>query len=132
MSFLLDTNILSHRMRGAPGLTHRFIQHLGRLAMPTIGLAELYAGAFLMRDPAPLLAQVADLLSFIDVIDFDAACAEVFGKLRGDLQRNGVVVPPIDLLIASVAVTHNLTLVTNNTSDFIHIPGLQVVDWLIP
>jgi tRNA(fMet)-specific endonuclease VapC len=132
VSFLLDTNILSHHMRGAPGLTHRFIQHSGRLAMPAVVLAELYAGAYLLKNPAPLLAQIGDLLSFIDVVDFDAACAEAFGKLRGDLQRRGLAVPPIDLLIASVAVTHNLTLVTNNTADFAHIPGLHVVDWLAP
>jgi tRNA(fMet)-specific endonuclease VapC len=132
VSFLLDTNILSHHMRGTPGLAHRFIQHSGRLAMPTVVLAELYAGAYLLKDPTPLLTQIADLLSFIDVIGFDAACAEAFGRLRGDLHRRGLVVPPIDLLIASVAVTHNLTLVTHNTADFVNIPGLQVVDWLAP
>ena len=132
MSFLLDTNILSHHMRGAPGLTHRFIQHSGRLAMPAVVLAELYAGAYLRKEPTPLLAQIGDLLSFIDVVDFDAACAESFGKLRGDLQPRGLVVPPIDLLIASVAVAHDLTLVANNTADFAHIPGLHVVDWLTP
>jgi tRNA(fMet)-specific endonuclease VapC len=75
---------------------------------------------------------IADLLVFIDVLNFDSDCAEAFGKLRGDLQRRGFVVPPIDLLVASVAVAHGLTLVTNNTSDFINIPGLRLVDWLTP
>ncbi|MGC8643012.1 MAG: type II toxin-antitoxin system VapC family toxin [Isosphaeraceae bacterium] len=114
MSFLLDTNILSHHMRGAPGLAHRFIQHSGRLAMPAIVLAELYAEAHLPKDPTPLLTQVADMLTFIDVLAFDADCAEAFGRLRGDLHRRGLVVPPIDLLIASVAVASDLTLVTRH------------------
>lgn len=130
MSFLLDTNICSKHMKGAAGLTHRFIQHSGRLAMPSVVLGELYAGAYLLNDPAPLLRQIADLLGFIEVIDFDPPCAEEFGKLRGVLQRRGVVVQPIDLLIASVAVAHDLTLVTNNTIHFINIPGLRLVDWL--
>jgi len=36
------------------------------------------------------------------------------------------------LLIASVALTHDLTLVTHNTADFQNIPGLRLDDWLIP
>ena len=132
MTFLLDTNILSHHMRGVPGLAHRFIQHSGRLAMPSIALAELYAGAHLLRDPTSLLTQIADLISFIDVFAFDTDCAEAFGRLRGDLHRRGLVVPPIDLLIASVAVANDFTLVTNNSADFVNIPGLRVVDWLTP
>jgi predicted nucleic acid-binding protein len=63
VSFLLDTNILSHHMRGAPGLSHRFIQHSGRLPLPAVVLAELYAGAHLLKDPTPLLAQIADLIT---------------------------------------------------------------------
>src|SRR4051794_3983707 len=98
-------------MRGSPGLAHRFIQHSGRLSMPAVVLAELYAGAYLLKDPTSLLAQITDLLTFIDVIAFDAGCAEVFGRLRGDLQRRGRGVPPIDLLIASVALAHDMTLV---------------------
>jgi tRNA(fMet)-specific endonuclease VapC len=38
----------------------------------------------------------------------------------------------MDLMIASVALTHNLTLVTHNTADYQHIPGLQLDDWLTP
>lgn len=132
MSFLLDTNILSHHMRGTPGLAHRFIQHAGRLFMPTLALAELYAGAYLLKDPGRVLGQIADLLVSIDLIEFDADCAQTLGRLRSDLQRRGLVVPPIDLLIASVAVTHDLTLVTNNSADFANVPGLRHVDWLAP
>jgi tRNA(fMet)-specific endonuclease VapC len=36
------------------------------------------------------------------------------------------------LLIATVALVHNLTLVTHNTADFQNIPGLRLEDWLTP
>lgn len=36
----------------------------------------------------------------------------------------------MDLLIAATALAHDLTLVTHNTHDFAHVPGLRVVDWL--
>lgn len=124
MNFLLDTNIVSHNMRGAPGLAHRFIPHTGRLSIPTLVLGELYAGAFLRSDPDPLLRQIADLLAFVDVVDFDRSCAHTFGTLRGELKRRGLAAQPVDLLIAAVAVAHDLTLVTHNTAHFAHIPEI--------
>ena len=36
------------------------------------------------------------------------------------------------MMIAAVALLHNLTLVTNNTADFQKIPGLRLDDWLTP
>lgn len=132
MSFLLDTNICSAYMKRPSGLAHRFIQHMGRLAIPSVVLGELYAGAYLRSDPTPLLQQIADLRLAVHVLDFDPACAEQFGKLRGDLKPRGVPVSPMDLMIASVALVHNLTLVTHNTADFAAVPGLRLVDWLTP
>ena len=43
-----------------------------------------------------------------------------------------MTVSRLDLMIASVALVHNLTLVTHNTAHFIRIPGLRLDDWLIP
>jgi len=45
MRFLLDTNICSAHMRRPARLAHRFIQYIGHLAIPTIVVGELYAGA---------------------------------------------------------------------------------------
>ena len=68
----------------------------------------------------------------VGVLDFDHPCAEQFGKVRGGLLRQGISVPTADLMIASVALVHDLTLVTNNTADFRRIPGLRLDDWLTP
>ena len=100
--------------------------------MPTIVLGELYAGAYMLPNPTKILRAIGDLLVDIAVLPFDSACAEEFGKLRGVLKQQGFAVNPIDLQIAAVAVTHNLTLVTNNTRHFQSIPGLRQEDWLTP
>jgi tRNA(fMet)-specific endonuclease VapC len=63
---------------------------------------------------------------------FDSACAERFGEVRGTLLQKGITVSRMDLLIASVAMVHDLTLVTHNTADYQSIPGLRLDDWLIP
>jgi tRNA(fMet)-specific endonuclease VapC len=132
MTHLLDTNICSAHMRRPAGLAHRFFQYAGGIALSTVVLAELYAGAYKHPQPARLLALIADLLKEVSVLDFDGACAEQFGKLRGGLLQQGITVPVTDLMIASVALVHNLTLVTHNTADYQKIPGLRLDDWLIP
>jgi tRNA(fMet)-specific endonuclease VapC len=78
------------------------------------------------------LTLIADLLQEVRVLDFDSACAEQFGRMRGTLLQKGISVSRTDLLIASVALVHNLTLVTHNIADYQNIPGLRLDDWLTP
>ena len=132
MNFLLDTDTCSAHMRQPTRLAHRFIQHMGRLAIPTIVLAELYAGAYKHPNPPRLLALIGDLLQEVHVLDFDSACAERFGQVRGTLLQQGISVSRMDLLIASVALVHDLTLVTHNTADYLNVPGLRLDNWLTP
>ncbi len=110
MSHLLDSNICSAHFRRPGGLAHRFIQHAGGLFVPTVVLGELYAGAYHLGNPAPLLQKITDLLADVRVLDFDHECAEQFGKDRGVLLRQGISVPTADLMIAAVALVHNLAI----------------------
>ncbi len=130
MSHLLDTNICAAHFRRPAGLAHRFFQYGGVLFIPTVVLAELYAGAYHVTDPTPLLQKIGDLLQDVQVLPFDEGCAEQFGKVRGSLLRRGTTIPVMDLMIASVALMHDLTLVTHNTADFEGIPDLRLNDWL--
>ena len=130
MTFLLDTNVCSAHMRRPAKLAHRFFQHIDQLAIPPIVLGELYTGAYKHSDPTRLLALIDDLLPEVRVLVFDADCAEQFGRLRGQSLRLGTLFNTVDLMIASVAMVHDLTLVTHNTKDFQNIPGLRIVDWL--
>lgn len=132
MNFLLDTDTCSAHMRRPARLAHRFVQHTGGLAIPSIVLAELYAGAYNHPSPTNLLTLIVDLRQEVVVLDFDSACAEQFGQLRGALLQQGISVSRMDLLIASVALVHDLTLVTHNTVDYKNIPGLRLADWLMP
>jgi tRNA(fMet)-specific endonuclease VapC len=132
MSHLLDTNICAAHFRRPSGLAHRFIQHGGGLFLPVVVLAELYAGAYHVIDPQPLLRKIDDLLQDVRVLPFDEVCAEQFGRVRGKLLQQGISVPVVDLMIASVALIHDLTLVTHNIADFRDIPDLRLEDWLAP
>ena len=133
MSFLLDTNILSAHLRRPSGLAHRFVQYSGRLYTSSVVLAELFVWAYNRPDPTTVLETIDRLLfEDVSVLDYDRDCANEFGRIRIQLRRSGIEVPTADLLIASVALVFDLTLVTHNTSDFQSIPNLRLVDWLTP
>ena len=132
MNFLLDTDTCSAHMRRPTKLAHRFIQYTGQLAISAVTLAELYAGACKHSQVARLVALINDLLQEVHIVDVDSSCAEKFGQVRGSLLQKGISVPTTDLMIASAALVHNLTLVTHNTADFQNIPGLRLDDWLTP
>ena len=68
----------------------------------------------------------------VSVLNYDQDCANEFGRVRMDLRRQGVEVPTLDLLLASVALVYDLTMTTHNTADFQSIPGLRLDDWLTP
>ncbi len=133
MSFRLDTNILTAHLRRPAGLSHRFIQHSGRLYTSTVSLAELYDWANSRRDPTPTRAAIQSLLKYeVALIPFDADCAEECGRLRFDLRRQGITVDKMDLLIGATVLVYDLTLVTHNTRHFQSIPNLRLEDWLTP
>jgi tRNA(fMet)-specific endonuclease VapC len=131
MSFLLDTNIVSFHLKRPRGLMHRFVQHSGHLYISSVALGELYAWAYGKPDPTSTLGAIVVMLANeVNRLDFDDDCAKEFGRMRADLLRRGVGVNPLDLLIGSVALVYDLTMVTHNTADFQQIPGLRLVDWL--
>ena len=132
MSFLLDTNIISEHLKRPSGTFHRFIQHSGRLAVPTVVLGELYAWAYGRPDPTAILGPLEDLVAQLEVLPFDVESARQFGRLRVLLSRSGVTVDSVDLMIGSMAMAYDLTLVTNNTRHFAPIPELRLDNWLAP
>ena len=130
MRFLVDTNICSEFLRGNSQVFNRFIQHTGGIAVSTVVLGELYAWCFRAAAPPHRLQGVTQLLRDVYVLPVDADVAHTFGRVRALLLDQGRPTPGLDLLIAAMALVHDLTLVTHNAADFIAVPGLQIEDWL--
>lgn len=59
------------------------------------------------------------------VLPFDEAAIQLFA----DLRRQKVRIDTMDLRIACVAITRNMTLLTRNAVDFARVPGLKFADW---
>ena len=65
----------------------------------------------------------------IPSLPFDDNAAHEYGRIRAHLASLGTPIGPNDLMIASIALANNLTLITHNTAEFSRIPALQLEDW---
>ena len=60
---------------------------------------------------------------------FDDGCAHHYGRVRFDLQRQGISIGGNDLLIAAITLANQVAVVTANTREFSRVVGLQLEDW---
>lgn len=132
MSFLLDTDICSAYLKSNGLVMSRFVQYGGRLHISTVTLGELLTWALRAKASPHRLQSVHDLLKQVLVRPVDDTVAHRFGEVRAWQLDRGLSTPDLDLLNASVALVHGLTLATHNTRDYVNVPGLFVVDWLAP
>ena len=130
MKYLLDTNICVFVIRGkSPLVLQRFRQQLpDDLGVSTVTLAELRYGADKSNDPLRNHAALNSFLAPIQILTFDAECADYYGKVRSDLERRGLPIGPLDTMIAAQSLRLNVPLVTNNTGEFSRVPGLKLED----
>ena len=77
------------------------------------------------------MQSLLDLLNDMTVLAVTEQVGRKFGELRAGLFDTGKPAPDIDLLIASTALVHDLTLVTHNVRDFANIANLRVIDWVL-
>jgi tRNA(fMet)-specific endonuclease VapC len=91
--------------------------------------AELFCGAYKSQNPNRTAQKLADFFSEFDSLPFDDFSAETYGRIRSELEKKGTPIGGNDLMIAAIAITHNATLVTNNTREFSRVPGLRWETW---
>lgn len=70
------------------------------------------------------------ILSALEILPLEPPADRRYGALRHRLTREGSTIGPNDLLIAAHTLAADLTLVTANTREFEHVPGLRMENWL--
>lgn len=131
MRYLLDTNIVSDLIRNPQGRVTRRIREIGELRVCTsiIVAAELRYGAA-KKGSSRLTAQLAAVLSALEVLPFEAPAEAAYGVLRARLEQTGPPIGGNDLLIAAQAIALGHTIVTDNEREFARIPDMPLENWL--
>jgi tRNA(fMet)-specific endonuclease VapC len=134
MAWFLDTNACIMHLRGRhPQLSAKWHGHRAEdLAIPLTTYAELLVGAEKSSQPERVLRQIELLLEAHEIVEITEEVAEHYARIRADLEKRGVMIGGNDLWIAATALAHGATLVTNNTDEFVRVPGLLVEDWTRP
>lgn len=129
--YLLDTNTIIFSLKGHPVLKENLQRHLNDpLQISIVTCLELYYGAYKSQRVTGNLAKVKKIEETMEVIPVGTDVAEIFGRLKAQLELKGTRLDDLDLLIAACALTHNLTLVTNNEKHFRRIEGLKMTNWI--
>jgi tRNA(fMet)-specific endonuclease VapC len=131
MGYLLDTNTIIFALKDAQG---RSALRIGETAHDDVAIcsvveAELYHGATKYGRPTRRKAALDAFLAPFHSLPFDSACAPQYARIRDHLERRGSRIGANDLLIAAIALTHDLIVVTHNSDEFRRVPGLRVADW---
>jgi predicted nucleic acid-binding protein len=129
MGLILDSDHCIEILRGRIDFSMR-LRSDSDLFVTTPTVAELWYGGYYSVTPERHFPFVQRLLETVAILPFDAPAAREMGRLKAMLKRSGMTIPDLDLQIGSIALTHDLPLVTHNARHFERIPGLVLHDWL--
>ena len=126
MNYLLDTCVISELVKNSPDknvLDWLMNTPAERLYLSVITIGEIRKGLLKLPD-----SKRKDLLTnWLDslledyknrILTIDLTVAENWGSIQGKAEKEGNSMPSIDGLIAAIAYTHNLAIVTRNVNDF--------------
>ena len=98
--------------------------------LSSVGLTELVHGIYRAQTVQARSRRdsfIRELLNDVEVYPFTKETALLAGKIDGEQQSRGTVIPFGDLLIGATALEVGYSLLTANVRHFRLIPGLTVV-----
>lgn len=131
MAYLLDTNICIAFLNEADDALRRRLEETTPedVKLCSVVKAELLYGA---RAGTPVDANLAKLARFFGVFEslpFDDDAAGQYGLVRAQLRRVGMPIGANDMMIAAIALSRDITIVTRDQDDFQRVAGLRAEAW---
>ena len=133
MHYLLDTNICIYIIKRRPSdVLSRFREHSPRdVAISIISVFELEYGVqkseFQQRSQDALIKFIKPL----NIINLDHSSVTESAIIRAQLENRGTPIGSYDLLIAGIARSRGMILVTNNVKEFERVEGLLLENWAL-
>lgn len=131
MKYLLDTNTcIRYLNRRSANIVQRLhAEAPDEIVVCSVTRAELLFGAMKSSNSVKTREAQREFLEPLATLPFDDAAAEHYGRIRAELELAGTPIGPNDLLIAAIALAHNLIVVTHNTREFSRVTDLRIEDW---
>jgi tRNA(fMet)-specific endonuclease VapC len=130
-SSMLDTNIASHLIKvDRPELAARVVAvPMEELMISAVTEAELLYGLSRRGYPPALTERVREFLLRVDVLPWDHDVTRSYADLHAGCEAKGIVLAPLDMMIAAHAVACQSILVTRGKA-FARVGApLEVQDW---
>jgi len=131
MKYLLDTCTVSDFIKGQPNVLARLkATRPGLIAVSALTRMEVGYSLAISPERARKLAPVLDaFFAAVPTLDFNPADAQAAAGIRGALRTKGQTLGAYDALMAGVALSRGLILVTSATAEFQRVGGLVIEDW---
>ena len=128
---MLDTDISSYIMKRSHDAVLRRLQTvpIGVVAISVITKSELLYGVEVSPRRQQDSVALSEYLRHVEVLDFPDEAALHYAQIRAALKASGTKIGANDLFIAAHARSLRVTLVTNNTGEFGHVPDLKIENW---
>jgi len=132
MKYYIDTNICVYYIKGkyTKLLEKLLSKHPNDIKIPAIVKAELIYGAQKSERKEKNEEVIKEFLLPFEIIAFGDKQSVIYGKIRADLEKNGKIIGPNDLLIASIVLSEDGILVTNNEKEFKKVKELKIENWV--
>ena len=128
---MLDTNAVSAFLGQLSPRLDGWVREQ-RCCLSAIVVAEIRFGLVKRPPTSPLQTRLHALaeatLETLEILPWSEACTRIYGRLRAELERNGKPLAPLDLLIASHALSEGCALVTADQA-FAHVAELTLESW---
>ena len=129
---LLDSNTIIYYLRGEQAVVARMQRAAkGTLGIPSVVAYEIEYGTLRSRSSGRR-AMVGEALADLVQVPFDQEAALQSARVRLELETQGIVIGPMDFLIAGTALSRGAVLATNNINEFSRVKGLRLEDWTLP
>ena len=128
---LIDTDIISLFLRHHPKVTNCFENYLkehGKISFSILTYYEILSG-LKYKDAKKQLNSFLRLAEYSLILPATVYSMEISAGIYADLRKKGELIDDIDIIIAGIALSNNLIIVTHNQSHFKRIEGLEIEDW---
>ncbi|MBL7217832.1 MAG: type II toxin-antitoxin system VapC family toxin [Desulfobacteraceae bacterium] len=132
MHYLLDTDICIYLIKKRPPeVLEQFRQHSPQdVATSIITLFELEYGVEKSQNPQRSKDALSKFFLPLNLVCLDRSSAIEAAIIRAQLEKKGMPIGPYDLLIAGLARSRDMTLVTNNIKEFERVGSLHLENWV--